>query len=135
MKPGEILQQHKLKRTHCREGIIAAVMQSDVALSEHEIKDLLGEKFDRTTFYRSFKTLQDNRILHKVVVDNQVIKYALDQSAIASASHAHFYCENCDKVKCLETVQFSALSLPDGFRSNSADLIIKGVCNQCTSST
>lgn len=134
MKPGEILRQHNLKRTHCREGILAAVMQSDTALSEHEIREQLGEKFDRTTFYRSFKTLQDSRILHKVVVDNQVVKYALDQMAVTSAQHAHFYCERCDRVQCLEQVQLSTPLLPEGFKSNSADMIIKGLCNHCTRS-
>lgn len=80
MKPIEVLTNHNLKRTSCREGIIDVIMSKGNALSENEIRELLAGNYDRTTFYRSFKTLEEHKIIHKIVVDNQLVKYALDRS-------------------------------------------------------
>ena len=78
MKAVDILNHHNLKRTSCREGIIEVVMAAKQALSENEIRERLAGNYDRTTFYRSFKTLEEHKIIHKIVVDNQLVKYALD---------------------------------------------------------
>ena len=78
MSPIDILNRHNLKRTSCREGIIEVIMTANEALSENEIRERLSGNYDRTTFYRSFKTLEEYKIIHKIVVDNQLVKYALD---------------------------------------------------------
>ena len=67
MEPIDILNNHNLKRTSCREGILEVVMAANQALSENEIKEQLAGNYDRTTFYRSFKTLEEHRIIHKIV--------------------------------------------------------------------
>ncbi len=70
MKALDVLYSHNLKRTSCREGIIEVLMAANEALSEIEIREQLAGNYDRTTFYRSFKTLEENKILHRIVVDN-----------------------------------------------------------------
>ena len=131
MKPSEILHQHQLKRTSCREGIIYTVMQAGVALSENEIRERLEGNYDRTTFYRSFKTLHDRKILHKIVVDNQVVKYALDATVTHNKEHAHFYCRECDTVSCMDEIQLPESQLPNGYMREEAELIFKGLCSHC----
>jgi Fur family transcriptional regulator, ferric uptake regulator len=126
-----ILAKAGLKRTACRQGIIESVMEAGCALSEAEIRDNLGAKFDRTTFYRSFITLVDSRVLHKVVVDSHIVKYALAQSNTLVQHHAHFYCHQCQKVQCLQSVAVNNPLLPDGFEGASAEFVIKGTCNLC----
>ena len=134
MEPLEILQVHKLKRTACREGILSMMLESGHALSENDIKDKLSSNFDRTTFYRSFKTLLEKRIIHKIVVDNQVVKYALDNSITHKNNHAHFYCKQCDSVICLDDVSVGEPQVPQGFEASETEIIIKGVCSNCKSS-
>ena len=95
MKPVDILNINNLKRTSCREGIIDVVMTANQALSESEVREKLSGNYDRTTFYRSFKTLEEHKIIHKIVIDNQVIKYALDNSVTHKNEHAHFFCNKC----------------------------------------
>ncbi len=131
MEPLEILQAHKLKRTACREGILSMMLESGHALSENDIKDKLSSNFDRTTFYRSFKTLLEKRIIHKIVVDNQVVKYALDNSITHKNRHAHFYCKECDSVICLDDVSVEVPQVPQGFEASETEIIIKGVCSTC----
>lgn len=131
MKPIEILKSHNLKRTSCREGIINVVMSAGEALSENEIKDRLVGNYDRTTFYRSFKTLEECKIIHKIVVDNQLVKYALDSEITKATEHAHFYCNKCHTVLCLENMPIQKIQLPDGFSNQETEILIKGVCSNC----
>lgn len=131
MNPKEILNSHNLKRTSCREGIIEVIMSSDKALSENEIRDRLFGNYDRTTFYRSFKTLVESSIVHKIVVDNNLVKYALDNQVTHKNEHAHFYCNECNSVVCLESVAIEKPALPEGFSSSEIDFVIKGTCKFC----
>ncbi len=134
METLDILQEHKLKRTACREGILEVMLNSGHALSENEIKDELNGNYDRTTFYRSFKTLLEKKIIHKIVVDNQVVKYALDNSVTHKNEHAHFYCKRCNSVICLDDIPIDEPEIPQGFEAYETEVIIKGVCNICKSS-
>lgn len=131
MKAADILNHHNLKRTSCREGIIDVIMKATQALSENEIRDRLAGHYDRTTFYRSFKTLEEYRIIHKIVVDNHVVKYALDNTVTHKMNHAHFYCNGCHKVKCMDGVTVNRYPLPDGYAEMETEVIIKGTCPEC----
>ena len=131
MDPEKILHEHSLKRTGCREGIIMVLKNAGKPLSENEIRDNLSISFDRTTFYRSFKTLLETNILHKIVIDNQFTKYALGTSTTQPVSHAHFYCTSCSMVKCLEPVKQDLSALPEGFTVRETEIIFKGLCARC----
>lgn len=131
MTPAEILNTHKLKRTSCREGILEVVMAASQALSENEIREKLAGNYDRTTFYRSFKTLEEHNIIHKIVVNNQLVKYALHNSITHKQDHAHFYCNDCNMVKCLDDIPIQKYQLPDGFSDKETEVIIKGICPDC----
>ncbi|MEX0983059.1 MAG: transcriptional repressor [Bacteroidales bacterium] len=129
--PVAILHDHNLMRTNCREGILSVIMKAGEPLSEQQIRERLEGNYDRTTFYRSFKVLQERRIIHKIVIDNQFVKYALDNSVTHKSNHAHFYCEKCDSVKCLDNTAVNTPELPDGFVAGSTEMIIRGFCNTC----
>jgi Fur family transcriptional regulator, ferric uptake regulator len=131
MKAVDVLYRHNLKRTSCREGIIELILSSGQALSENEIREKLAANYDRTTFYRSFKKLEESKILHKIVIDNTMVKYALDNSITNKKEHAHFYCNDCHTVKCLETVPVQEIKLPEGYIESETEVLIKGVCPFC----
>ena len=131
MKAVDILNNHNLKRTSCREGIIEVVMTAKQALSENEIREQLVGNYDRTTFYRSFKTLEEHKIIHKIVIDNQLVKYALDNAVTHKDEHAHFYCNECNAVKCMDNVPVQKYKLPDGYSGIQTEVIIRGICPNC----
>ena len=112
--------------------MIAVIMSAKQALSEQEIRERLTGNYDRTTFYRSFKTLEENKIIHKIVVDGQLIKYAIDNSVTQKREHAHFYCNICHSVRCLESVPVGEAVLPDGYIGAETEVLIKGICASCT---
>ncbi len=130
----DILTSHNLKRTSCREGIIEVVINAEEALSENEIRDKLVGNYDRTTFYRSFKTLVEHDIIHKIVVENQFVKYALSTKITKKVEHVHFYCCECHTVKCMETVPVTKYKLPDGYYEEETEVLIKGICAKCKKS-
>lgn len=131
MKAAEVLYSRQLKRTSCREGIIDVMMAAGRALSEIEIRERLPGHYDRTTFYRSFKTLEESRIIHKILIDNQLCKYALDNSITSRSEHAHFYCNDCHTVTCLDSVPVQEVRLPAGFIAAEKEILIKGTCASC----
>jgi Fur family ferric uptake transcriptional regulator len=131
MKASDILKDLNLKRTSCREGIIEVVMNANQALSENEIKERLAGNYDRTTFYRSFKTLIKHKIIHKIVVDNQLVKYAIDNTMTHKDEHAHFFCNLCKAVQCMDNVPVEKYALPDGYSDVETEVLIKGTCANC----
>jgi len=131
MKAQEILHKHNLVRTSCRQSIIDTIENTGHAISEDEIKQKVEATYDRTTFYRSFKTLIENNIIHKIVVDNQLVKYALTENNNESKKHVHFYCNQCGVVECFPHAEINKLVLPTGYRQVETELIIKGFCSNC----
>ena len=129
--PSSILHEHNIVRTSCREGIIMAMLEAGRPLSEHEIRDRIEGNYDRSTFYRSFKTLEENDIIHKIVIDHQAVLYALAPSISDKTNHAHFYCEKCNRVRCLEEYIVSNPELPAGYKAINTEMIIKGFCDDC----
>ena len=131
MKARDILHKHNLVRTSCRQSILDIIANSEHAISEDEIKKMVEATYDRTTFYRSFKTLIEKNIIHKIVVDNQVIKYALNDEGKTTGKHVHFYCNHCDTVECLPDIEIETPPLPDGYKEIETELVIKGSCKNC----
>lgn len=131
MDTREILQKHNLVRTSCRQSIIGAMLSAGTAVSEEEIKSKVDGTYDRTTFYRTFKTLIENGIIHKIVVDNHLVKYALSESGMHKSHHVHFYCNQCGLVECLDGTDIKTPDLPNGYKEVETELIVKGFCSHC----
>lgn len=127
MKARDILSSHNFKRTSCREGILEIIMNSDQALSENEVRERLTGNYDRTTFYRTFNALEKSGIIHKIVVDNRLVKYAI----IRQKQHAHFYCAVCNEVKCMNNIPVQKYKLPAGYSDIETEVLIKGTCAKC----
>ena len=131
MTAKEILTSHSLKRTSCREEILEVLLHSTQALSEDEIRiHLLGD-YDRSTFYRSFKTLEEKNILHKIVIGKNAVKYELATALTKKNKHAHFYCKECDTVKCLEDVPENVMNFYDQKADAEVEIVVKGICEKC----
>lgn len=127
----EILQQNNLIRTSCREEIIKTIVESPTPLSEEEVKTAISSNFNRTTFYRTFKTLIAKEVIHKIVIDNTLIKYAITEKQNLTKQHAHFYCQSCSRVFCIPEVSWEYNGLPDYYKPEQAELLIKGYCTKC----
>jgi len=135
MNAYDLLQQHEVKKTLSRIALINALSESNVPLSENEIRERMREQYDRITFYRNVQTLSDSGILHRIVIDNTHVKYALnccEQGHKHTVDHVHFYCKECEKTICLDQVPVQQYPLPDGFSLSECDVVIKGYCKNCS---
>ena len=45
--------------------------------------------------------------------------------------HTHFFCEQCRRTFCLKQIQVPVVPLPDGFKLNSINYVLKGLCPEC----
>lgn len=133
MNATEILTQHNIKKTTPRIAIVQALLKSERPLSEAEIKSILGELYDRITFYRNVQTMVEAGIMHRIVVDNIHTKYALNRCSEEDChhtSHIHFYCKKCSEVTCLDEVAIET-KIPDGYAPEEQEIIIHGICRSC----
>lgn len=131
MKAEEILKIHNLKNTGCRKCIIVALQDTNTALSENDIKTLMPDLFDRVTFYRSMKTLEDADIIHRIVLHDASVKYALNHTLIEKDNHPHFHCTKCDDVVCLESQVSVLQNIPSGFSIETSQILLEGICPTC----
>ncbi len=131
MNAEQILKHHKLRNTGCRKFIINELLKNNMALSESEIKQALPDLFDRVTFYRSLKTLEEKNVIHRIVLNDATVKYALNKNALFDGDHAHFHCVECNMVTCLDTEIKKPSHIPQGYSVNTMDVLLKGVCPAC----
>ena len=130
----EILKQHEIKKTPARMSMIYTLQSSKYPMSEYEIKEQMADLYDRVTFYRNVQTLSSAGIIHKIVADNTTVRYALnccEHGHNHTAEHAHFFCETCKNVVCLNQLKIPAYDLPNGYKFADCDVIIKGTCEKC----
>jgi Fur family ferric uptake transcriptional regulator len=130
----EVLKQHEVKKTPARMAMINILNANQFPMSEGEMKVQMSDLYDRVTFYRNVQTLTAVGILHKIVADTTTVRYALnrcEQGHQHTAEHAHFFCETCKAVVCLNQLKVPAYDLPNGYKFVDCDVIIKGTCQKC----
>lgn len=132
MLPEEILKHYNLKNTACRKHIISELLNTDVALSENELKDSLAKDlFDRVTFYRSLKILEEKNIIHRIVLHDTSVKYALNKQLLSNNNHVHYHCTKCNEVTCGTESIIENLYSSEKFSVQTADIVLEGLCADC----
>lgn len=87
---------------------------------------------DKSTLFRTLKTFEKNKLIHRVNDGSKQPKFALSiQNQQAKKLHYHFYCEKCNNTYCLEDEKLLTIKLPQGFLLKEADMIVKGICKYC----
>jgi Fur family transcriptional regulator, ferric uptake regulator len=131
-KDKNAVHQLDLRNTRLRDGMIKFFKENPgLAFSENEIKQILNSQHDRTSIYRTIKTLLKKVFIHKIVCENGVLKYALSESKNNLHSHVHFQCTRCEKVFCLKDCTIHKPALPEAFEPESYYFLVKGNCRNC----
>ena len=135
MQLSNTLRSFKLKSTPCREEVLKLFMDNDHALSNAFIEKNIDTSYDRVTVYRTLKSFEDKGLIHKVLDDNSITKYALCQDCTTHEhhhEHVHFKCQQCGQTTCIDSVEIPEVKLPNGYKVAERNLLIQGVCYQCT---
>lgn len=133
----DILDQHQLKKTAPRLNVLSVLSGRRVATSQPDLERLLGKEIDRVTLYRTLNTFEKSGIIHKVLDMHGTSNYALCSDSCTAEhhqdEHVHFNCTVCEQIYCLKEVRIPGVeTIPAGFEASGKDLIIYGLCSECS---
>jgi Fur family ferric uptake transcriptional regulator len=90
---------------------------------------------DRVTLYRTLKTFEEKGLVHRIDDGSGSIKYALCPEDCPTQEHhdlhVHFYCNQCRETFCLPKSRIPDIALPDKFKTEEVNLVVKGWCGSC----
>jgi Fur family transcriptional regulator, ferric uptake regulator len=135
LRMSEILRRRNLSVTDSRKKILSIFLAHHDALAHGDIEKKAGEKFDRVTVYRTLQTFVEKGILHTIPTPDNSVLYALCKDCDEGHhhdDHVHFICTNCTKTYCLDGVVSPRLELPEGYKAESVQVLINGVCRECS---
>ncbi|MBS1578141.1 MAG: transcriptional repressor [Bacteroidetes bacterium] len=132
----EILKKNQLSVTGSRTAILEMFKKSNGALAHADIEKKSTEQFDRVTIYRTLQTFVEKGIIHTIPTTDNSVLYALCINNCTQNhhhdNHAHFICDVCDITFCLNHVTIPEVNLPEGFKKKRADIVLSGVCKNCS---
>ena len=121
------------RMTAPRVQVLAAMLAANRVLSHHEIEERLGSaRLDRVTLYRVLDWLVEEGLAHRIAGADRVWRFSV--SGEAHESHAHFQCNRCGSVLCLDelSARKPVVHLPRGYRPERLELTVTGVCARCS---
>lgn len=123
------------RNTTAKTAVTEILSKSKTALSHTEIHKLTADLCDRVTIYRILDRLVNDDIVHKIVDLDGTVKYAKCHHAhpVTIHNHAHFSCENCHEITCLESVKPSYI-IPHNYKVNDINFTLSGLCPNCLNS-
>lgn len=113
--------------------ILAALLAAERALTHQELEQRIerGRGMDRVTIYRVLEWLTAHDLAHRIAGDDRTWRFNAAGHA-HDGDHAHFQCNGCSTVFCLEDFSPSpAIRLPRGFRPQQVELTVRGLCAKC----
>jgi Fur family transcriptional regulator, ferric uptake regulator len=130
-----LLQAFGLRHTETRERILGLFDHTEAALSQADLENRLPVPFDRITVYRTIKTFLEKGLIHKILDDQGILKYALCKENCAEGvhhhEHLHFKCTKCLQTSCLPNSHIPKLELPAGYVKTEINILVQGQCPKC----
>ncbi|MDR0419745.1 MAG: transcriptional repressor [Prevotellaceae bacterium] len=112
-----------------------ALLKCDCAISLTDLEKMF-DKVDRITLYRTIKTFEKHKLIHSIDDGTGAVKYALCSDSCdckPEELHIHFHCTNCKKTYCLMENTMPVINLPVRFTFQKISVVIKGLCEKCSS--
>jgi len=132
----DLLKRNRLSVTGSRKKILQLFLEQPGALAHGDIEKKAGEKFDRVTVYRTLQTFVDKGIVHTIPTADNSIRYALCKDNCSDGHHhdhhVHFMCDNCGNTYCLDDVVTPEIKLPRGYSTKHIEVLVEGLCKDCT---
>ena len=119
------------RATPARVRVLELLSAAATPLSHHEIEAALGAgSLDRVTLYRVLDWMVEAGLAVKRADERRVWRFAL-ASGGKHGGHAHFRCDGCGRVYCLDAPPPKPPALPGGFTLVHAELDLSGRCADC----
>jgi Fur family transcriptional regulator, ferric uptake regulator len=134
-----ILKANELKVTPVRIQVLEVLLESGIALSHTDITNHLGDNtIDKVTLYRTLNHFHKKGLIHKVANEDRNWLYAILLPDFGrpepDESHAHFICDDCEKIYCFPYGSFgydNVVSQNNGFIVSKQEIRLHGLCPSC----
>ena len=129
----DLIAAHGGRVTRTRVAVIEALQSSSHPLSHDEIGAALAADaiaHDRVTLYRALDWLVEQGIAQRIAGGERAWRFEIRRGD--EHRHAHFHCDRCGQILCLEDVPAAASpALPAGFELDRTELVLHGACADC----
>lgn len=129
-----LLESHGIKPTANRILVAKALAEETYPMSMKELEQTIVT-LDKSSVFRVLTLFRDHHLVHDVEDGEGNVRYELCMHNSAEGFdddvHAHFYCEQCHRVFCLEQTAVPEVEVPEGFTARSVNYLIKGLCPDC----
>lgn len=127
-----LLRAQRLRRTPCRERVLALLLRVRRPLSHDQILRRLGRRTDRVTVYRTLDALVRVGLVHRVFADRRNRLFETADRCSSRACHPHFTCRECGRTVCLTGVRVPRVRRTRaGFVFERQRILIEGLCPAC----
>ena len=129
----EILEKKGVKPTPNRVLVLRAMLGAGRPLSLSELEIML-DSVDRSSIFRVLTMLADRHVVHELEDGSGMAKYEVcpgEEECTVEYMHVHFYCESCHRTYCFRDMHIPEIELPEGFRMDSVNYMVKGICPMC----
>lgn len=125
------LEAHGIKPTAVRNLVWEEAMAQSETFSLNDMEQRMPH-MERSSIFRALKLFSEHHLLHTIDDGTGVQKYCVcrceDNHHI---NHIHFNCRVCGKTYCLEDYAIPVVTMPEGFKMEEAEYVVKGVCPSC----
>lgn len=128
------LNQRNIKPTAMRQLVLKILSEQKTAVSLSRLEEIFLNA-DKSTLFRTLKTFEEKKLIHKIDDGSGMVKYALCTEScqcIPEDLHVHFLCTKCNETYCLNEVPVPEIQLPKNFVLENVNMVIKGICSGCT---
>lgn len=128
-----VLEKADIRPTVNRILVVDALMHSKHPMSMMDLETQL-ETLEKSSIFRVLTLLLQHDVVHAIEDGRGIVKYEMchgDGHCSVDDMHAHFYCEKCHNVYCLEEISLPKVDLPEGYELKSINFMIKGTCPNC----
>lgn len=130
----DTLKNKQVNPTAMRLLVLDFLTKQTAAISLNDLEKGMAPS-DRITLYRTLKTFEEKGLVHSIEDGTGATKYALCEQDCDGENHhdlhVHFYCNTCKETFCLPNTRIPEMSLPNGFKQQEMNLIVKGICQHC----
>jgi Fe2+ or Zn2+ uptake regulation protein len=131
-KARDVLRKARLRITSCRVALLNLLIRSNEPLTQKDLMASLEQRgFNRVTIYRALQAFLEAAIVHRIVTEDRVWRFAITHCGHHGHCHPHFTCSRCGKIQCLEQTAIPKVPVK-GHRIEAQAMYLWGVCPSCS---
>lgn len=128
-----ILKRHKIRITNPRLSILKDFLYAGKSLDLDYFLRGSDNVINRTTVFRTLQLFVRKKIIYRVPSSDNVKRYLLqrNEQEHTRINHSSFICTGCGNVTPVNVVIPPKIKLPKGFKQQSLEIVIDGLCRFC----